>query len=181
MNQLLSDTLEKDGDYYFHVALKILGNREDAEDAVQDAFLAALNDFDRFESKSSIRTWLTSILKHKCIDRLRAQCSKRRYVVSEDLSDMFLEDGHWKPHLVPSRSWGSNPEDSVEHRRIIKFVNDCLSLLNAHQRLVLLLTEVEGISREEVCNKVSLPPTNVAVALFRARAVLRKCVDEKVR
>jgi RNA polymerase sigma-70 factor (ECF subfamily) len=181
MKQLLSETLENDGDYYFRVALKILGSREEAEDAVQDTFLAALKNKAAFESKSSVKTWLTSILKHKCIDRLRTHCSKRKYVVSDDFSDLFLEDGHWKPHLVPSNSWGSDPEGDTERRKILRFVNDCMSLLHAQQRLLLLLTEVEGISREEVCNQTSLSPTNVAVILFRARTALRKCVDKKIK
>ena len=181
MKHLLSETLDNDGDYYFRVALKMLGSREEAEDAVQDTFLAALNNTAAFESKSSIKTWLTSILKHKCIDRLRAHCSKRKYVASEDLSDLFLEDGHWQPHLVPSKNWGSDPEGDVERRKILRFVNDCMSLMHAQHRLLLLLTEVEGISREEVCNKTSLTPTNVAVILFRARTALRKCVDQKIK
>jgi DNA-directed RNA polymerase specialized sigma24 family protein len=53
--------------------------------------------------------------------------------------------------------------------------------MNAHQRLLLLLTEVEGFSREEVCNKTALSPTNIAVILFRGRTALRKCVDQKIK
>lgn len=181
MKQLLSETLETHGDYYFRVALRILGSREEAEDAVQDTFLAALNNTAAFESKSSLRTWLTSILKHKCVDRLRAHCSKRKYVASGDFSDLFEEDGHWKSDFIPSKSWGSDPEGDAERRKILRFVSDCMAMLHAQQRLLLLLTEVEGISRDEVCNKTSLSPTNVAVILFRARAALRRCVDQKIK
>ncbi len=87
MKKLLSETLDIDGDYYFRFALRMLGNREEAEDAVQDTFMAALTNLEAFKSKASIKTWLPSILKHKCIDRLRAHCSKRKYVVSGGINE----------------------------------------------------------------------------------------------
>jgi RNA polymerase sigma-70 factor, ECF subfamily len=103
------DWLNEHGDYLYRYALARLRDPHMAEDVVQETLLAAMQS-SGFTGKSSVRTWLTGILKHKIIDLFRRQQRETpldgQYEISDDPSDMgefFLDDGHW---LEPPKTWG---------------------------------------------------------------------------
>ena len=99
--------IEQQRGYLLRYASLQLRDAGAAEDAVQDTLIAALEGLDRFSGKSSLRTWLTGILKHKIIDHMRRQSREQPLVVgdsegnadtseAEAVDALFLQDGHWR-------------------------------------------------------------------------------------
>ncbi len=99
-----------------------------AEDAVQDTLMAALQGWDRFGGKSSVKTWLTGILKHKIVDHIRCQSREQPLVSgdsdqseSEAVDALFLENGHWRQ---PPSAW-SDPEKALENKAFMSVFEEC--------------------------------------------------------
>jgi len=169
------------GDYLFRYALRHFNDRQAAEELVQETFLAALQAIDRFEGKSTLRTWLTGILKHKIIDRIRK-------IPRDPLADLrnpelqdsypFEELGQWKNEEA-QKPWNVSPEKIAEQKEFMSVLEKCLSRLPDRMRNIFLLREVDGFNRKEICEQLELTSSNVGVLLHRARLALRECLQKK--
>lgn len=170
--------LDAHGDYLFSYALLRVKDTHVAEDLVQETLLAAVTARNTFSNQSTVRTWLTGILKHKLIDHFRRQ---GREIVIADLIDQddgdhldhfFEANGRWidKPESFP------DPESVFQQKQFWKVFQDCLSGLKPRQAEVFLAKEIHGMSNEEICKHFSLNPTNVWVLMHRARLSLHKCL-----
>jgi len=145
----------------------------DAEDLVQDVFLAFLLSLDRFEGRAQVGTWLFGILHRKSLER-------RRAVVREELSDpidqlfesQFDTSGHW--HLAADA-----PEHLIHAEQAGSAIAGCLEALPDQQREVFHLRQVEELPAEAVSKITGLSVTHIGVLLHRARVRLRACLDEK--
>lgn len=136
-------------------AMRRLRDRDRAEDAVQDALVAALEGIQRFGGGSSLRTWLTSILKHKIVDALRGSAKE------EPLDyDALMSDDH-------------DPEKRFAQRRLIDAVDARLKQLPACAARAFVLREVMGMETAEVCIELSISPSNCWVMSHRVRMRLR--------
>jgi RNA polymerase sigma-70 factor (ECF subfamily) len=168
------------GDYLFRYALLRLGDRAHAEEAVQDALTAALDARDRFSGRSSERTWLTAILKHKVIDRIGRLCREREAVVPSPgdgvPSDYFDAYGHWKREPA---AWGGDPERLLERKELHQAIERCISGLPERHRQAFVLREVDGLSSAEICKAMGISRTNLWVMLHRARLQLRECLEDQ--
>lgn len=152
-------------------ALAIGLARADAEEVVQETFVAFLSGLDRFEGRSSLRTYLFGILYHKA-SNLRAKA--RREEGTEDIeavvSARFNESGMWsRPPL--------GPEAVALDAETRSWVEKCAEGLPDAQRAAFFLKEVEGETPEAVCNVLGVNPTNLRVMLHRARLKLRECLE----
>jgi len=136
-----------------------LRDREQAEDAVQDALLAALEGMERFSGASSLRTWVGGILKHKIVDRLRASGREQP-----------LDDGGL---VLPA----SDPEEGFARHRFLETVQRSLRRLPANAARVFVLREVLGLDTDEVCEQLAISASNCWVTLHRARRRLQACPD----
>lgn len=122
--------VEEHGDYLFRYALSRLRQREAAEDAVQETFLAALHARQRFAGASTVRTWLTGILKRKMVDHLRRQ-SREQPIGDFDpegewTDRLFDERGHWK---IKPEGWAGDPSLPLEKREFWTVLSRCLGKL----------------------------------------------------
>jgi RNA polymerase sigma-70 factor (ECF subfamily) len=156
-----------------------------AEDAVQEAMLAALTGSHRFESRSSYKTWLIAILRNKIIDTIRAQ---RREVSASSLADdeagddllsesLFDQRGHWQPEAKPGR-W-ADPEASFEQQQFWKVFEACLDHLPEKTARVFMMREILGLETGEICKETGISSSNCWVVLHRARSGLRICLETK--
>lgn len=156
-----------------------------AEDAVQEAMLAALTGSHRFESRSSYKTWLIAILRNKIIDTIRAQ---RREVSASSLADdeagddllyesLFDQRGHWQPEAIPGR-W-ADPEASFEQQQFWKVFEACLDHLPEKTARVFMMREILGLETGEICKETGISSSNCWVVLHRARSGLRICLETK--
>ena len=168
--------------YLVRYALAQLRDAQLAEEAVQEALLAALEGIGSFDGRSSLRTWLTSILRFKVIDLQRRAVKERSHVDIEDapavegdeswLDDFFDETGHWR--MAP-QAW-SNPESALEQRRFWEAFERCLAGLSGTAGRVFFRREVLGDDTEAICKDEAITASNCWVILHRARIALRTCL-----
>ncbi len=167
------------GDILYRYALSRVGKPEIAEDLVQEALLAALQNAKSFLGGSSERTWLISILKRKIIDHFRKTGREKPLSGSEEArlsyedGGYFDETGHWKN----IQEWGSLPSDILEDKEFWRVLSGCLDKLPLRMRQVFLLSEQDGLKGKEVCKVLGLSPSNLWVLLHRAKNGLRQCLE----
>lgn len=166
------------GDALFHFALARVNKREVAEDLVQETFLAAVQSQERFKGQSSEKTWLFGILKHKVIDHYRKNKStiyaQDRWHDPDNLDGFFNEKGGWQ---VRPQHWSANPGKSQEVKEAFDHFYRCLSDLPQKTADVFVFREIEGLRTDEICKRLDITSTNCWVILYRARMLLRKCLE----
>ncbi|HTW71308.1 MAG TPA: sigma-70 family RNA polymerase sigma factor [Acetobacteraceae bacterium] len=169
------------------VAAGVIGSHAQAEEVVQDAWLAVHAGIGRFEGRSSLITWLFSIV----LNRARTRASREARLVG--LPDMgeggepgeravplsaFQPDGHW---VEAPRLWDEvSPERIVGGRQLWDHVQEAIERLPAAQRAVLILRDIEERAAEEACALLSISAENQRVLLHRARGRIRATVDSLV-
>jgi RNA polymerase sigma-70 factor, ECF subfamily len=151
-----------------------------AEDVVGETWLGVVKGIDRFEGRSSLKTWIFRILTN--IAKTRGQRESRSLPFSslDDAdgtfepaveSGRFTPVGHWAD---PPRAW---PEERLISRETLEVIEDAIESLPPAQRAVISLRDVEGWDAEEVRNALELSETNQRVLLHRARAKVRRALD----
>jgi RNA polymerase sigma-70 factor (ECF subfamily) len=169
--------------YLMRYALLQLRDPTAAEDVVQETLLAAVEGAHRFSGRSTIKTWLTGILKHKIIDHVRRQSREQPLIQGEDderseadvVDALFKADGHWQ--TFPS-SW-ADPDKAFENSRFWEIFEMCAKLMPAKTARVFMMREVMELSTEEICKELEITATNCWVMLHRARLSLRECLETK--
>jgi len=157
-------------------ARRMLGNEEDARDAVQEAFLSAFRGLDRFEGEARLSTWLHRIVLNASLMRLRQQ-RRRPEVPIDDLLPRFLEDGH---AADPAQEW-KLPLDVLARHETREIVRRSIERLPDAYRSVLLLRDVEELDTEETARLLGLSGSAVKTRLHRARQALRGLLDPHLR
>lgn len=153
------------------VAYAILGSRQ-ADEAVQDAWLAVVRGLPGFQRRSSLKTWLLTITANAAKTRYK---QNRREVLLDDLpsphgtvgDERFAGDGHW---LVAPSAWHEDsPEALLSQDELRECLEHTLLNLSQLQSSVLVLRERQGLELEEICNLLGISLSNVRVLLHRAR------------
>lgn len=166
------------GNYLFHFALGRLRNSTDAENAVQETFLAALKARENFAGKSSERTWLIGILKHKIIDLMRKNYREKPVTdirKEEEIIDQFFDRvNHLNKQPV---LWQFDPRKLLEKREFWKVFHKCLGKLPQITQDSFTLREIDKIDSKEVCEILNITTSNLWIRLYRARLQLRQCLE----
>jgi RNA polymerase sigma-70 factor (ECF subfamily) len=171
--------LEAELPYLQRYALAQLRDRDAANEVVQETVLAALESGDSFSGKSSLRTWLTSILRFKLIDRLRRKGKEVLFESLEEETDdsdfdgLFSKDGHWQDKI---KAW-SGPEESLMSRQFWEVFERCSEVMPRRTAMAFVMREVMGLEIAEICNNLDITATNCSVLLYRARMSLRECFE----
>ena len=170
------------------VAMIHVGNRDVAEEVAQDAWVGVLAQLDRFEGRSSLRTWVLRIVANRA--RTRA-VRERRTLPFSSLDgaeepgrpavepERFLPAGHrWAGHWAsPPRSWGDVPEERLLSAETRAEVGRAVELLPPAQRAVITLRDVEGMTAAETCKLLELTEGNQRILLHRARSRVRRALE----
>lgn len=166
------------GDHLYAYALFRTGDRQIAEDLVQDTFLAGLAGLEGFQGRATVKTWLTGILKNKIRDHYRRQTRNRIHPKPvEDLSldEIFDARGKWK--LKPS-PWSRDPHKDVEAKELMDFIRRCIASLAEKLADIFVLREIDGWNSAEICKVFGITPSNLWVRLHRARVQMRDCLTK---
>ncbi len=160
-----------------------------AEEVVQDTWLAVLQSIDRFEGRSSLKTWIFVILTNIAKTRGRRE---NRYVsfISEGPdtrgeANSILEPNGFprdenlgNPGMSQPTIWDNKtPERLLESKEIQAQIEKAIQTLPSHQRQVIILRDIEGIDSEEICQILNITSTNQRVLLHRARSKVRRALN----
>jgi len=173
--------LETHRRYLLRVAELQLRDPDLAEDVVQDTVLAALGATASFTGKSSVKTWLTGILKHKIVDAIRQKQRQPIFQASfdeecdlDEFDPMFKDNGAWE---APPADWG-DPENALSQRQFFDVMEFCLEKLPPNTARVFMMREVMELEGDEICKELTITSTNLWVILYRARMALRQCLEQ---
>ena len=173
--------LDEYGYYLYRFALARVNRPQIAEDLVQETLLSALKGQKEFKQRSSVRTWLTSILRNKIIDyyRKNANRSEQSWTGNddEDSDPAFDDHGRWIPERAP-QDWGEQPEKLFGQQEFLRVLKACLKLLAGLSARVFTLREIDGWESEMICRELAITPSNLWVLLHRARKSLRGCLEK---
>jgi RNA polymerase sigma-70 factor (ECF subfamily) len=159
----------------FQTALRVLGNAEDAEDALQDGLLSAYRNLKRFEGRSQFSTWLTRIVINAALMRRRS--AKARPAVS-------LDEPPREDELPASERFASsalNPEQVFAGTELREIINSNLAELSPLLRTAFVLREVEGYSTGEAAKKLGVTENTLKARLWRARHQLSDRLGRRLR
>jgi RNA polymerase sigma-70 factor, ECF subfamily len=159
----------------FRAAWSILKNREDAEEAVQAAYLSAFAGVDGFEGRSALSTWLTRIVVNEALSRRRAQQRRRNHLKQEGVA--VLDD--YREALMRG-SDGELPDAAVAREQLRRLLEHAVAELPDQFRAVFVLREIEGMSSEDTAEALGLPVATVKTRLFRGRRRLQRMLAPEV-
>ncbi len=166
-------TVRQYGGRMLTVARQLLGNADDAQDAVQDAFVTALRSLANFEGRSSLATWLHRIVVNAALMKLRSRRRRHEQPIEEFLPT-YLEDGH---QARPASRWGEAAAASLEQDETRQLVRQCIDRLPETHRTILLLRDIQELDTETVAGLLEISSDAVKVRLHRARQALRTLLD----
>ena len=172
------------------LAMVYVDDRSVAEEVVQETWMGVLRGLDRFEGRSSLKTWVFRILTNRA--KTRGQREGRTVPFSAlgaelDPSEPALEPerflpadhpkwpGHW---ASPLKSWGDDPEARLLSGETLGYIQVAVDTLPPSQRTVILLRDVEGWAYDEVCSLLGISESNQRVLLHRARSKVRRALEQ---
>jgi RNA polymerase sigma-70 factor (ECF subfamily) len=186
--QLLVDRLRKDDETAYEeivrrfsprmlsVARRLLTQEQDAQDAVQDAFLSAFKALHNFQGDAKLATWLHRIVVNAALMKLRSKRRKPEAAI-EDLLPKYHEDGHRRGN----GDWRVTHDTAVQTAEIKEQVLHAIDQLPDLYREILLLRDIEELSTEETAQQLEITEGAVKTRLHRARMALRESLDPFMR
>jgi len=173
------EVLAEQRPYLLKVARMELRDEHQAEDCVSDVLTQAYEHRAKFRGDSSLRTWLISILKNRIIDLLRKQWREQPIEESpsgeQEFDNLFDETGHYAQ--MPSAV--RDPAELCQEDGFLSAVQRCVDLLPRRIGQVFVLREVLGTETKELCKELGMTTSNVWVQLYRARMMLRTCLEKR--
>jgi RNA polymerase sigma-70 factor (ECF subfamily) len=170
------------GNYLFRYAMMRLRNKDLAENMVQETFLAALKGKKSFSGRSSERTWMVGILKHKIIDHYRKDFRERPVTDLQTLQadeeqtvDQFY-DAVENPRKYP-KDWMPDQEAVLNSKEFWSVLHGCMGKLPKTTSAAFAMRELDDMDTPEICKELGISSTNLWVMLHRARLQLRECLE----
>lgn len=163
--QAFVEVVEQYSDLAYNVALRMLHNPADAEDAVQEAFISAYKAFPKFRGQSKASTWLYRIVVNACLMKIRKDKSRSKYLADTGFEDLVVPD------------WRNDPEDAAVNGELRETIQIGLDQLSPELRAAIVLRDVQGLSTEEAAEAVGLSPAAFKSRLHRGRGLLRQHIS----
>ena len=153
----------------YTLAYRIMGEAHSAADVTQEAFILAYRRLSTYRG-GSFRSWLLRITANQCYDELR-RLRRKPAVAIEDMPNADNEDG---PALADE---SATPEEIMQQRELQQAIQQCISSLSPDQRIVLVMTDIEGFSYQEIADQLGANLGTIKSRLSRARAGVRDCLQ----
>ncbi|MGG4147424.1 RNA polymerase sigma factor SigW [Paenibacillus algorifonticola] len=160
-------------DKLFHMAYRMLSNRQEAEDVVQEAFMRVYRNLERYDETLKFSTWIYRIATNLCIDKLR----KRKPVYSLDAESTDHEglDGY---SMIPSDN--RTPESETLLSETQQIIHQAIASLPPKYKTVMMLRYIEDLSLQEISEVMDIPVTTIKTRVHRGREFLRKKLEYKL-
>lgn len=154
-------------DLIFSLALKMVKNREEAEEVAQDTFIKIFNSLEKFKGDSKFSTWIYKVAYNTCLDRIKKNKKDEGNILIDDFSE----------HLVKTVENALSKMMDEERK---KSIQDCLNLLPSDEGFLLTLFYFEDQNLEEIAKIMDITSNNVKVKLFRSRQKLASILKQKL-
>lgn len=155
----------------FGLALRLTGNRQDAEEVLQDVFLAVFQNIGGFRGDSKLSSWIYRIAANAALMKLRRRPKVKEIPLEEELGPAMTDEGMI---AEPVADWSPLPNDELERKELGRRIAQAMQLLPADYRTVVVLRDVEGLSAQEACEVLRLSEAALKSRLHRGRLFLRK-------
>ncbi len=155
----------------YNIALRMLRNPADAEDAVQEAFISAHRAFPKFKGHSKVSTWLYRIVVNACLMKIRKEQVRSKYLTLTGYDDSVVHD--WQDAASPN-----DPERAALNSELRDVLDKGLGRLSPEMRAAVVLRDVQGFSSEEAAATLDLTVPSLKARLHRGRVLLRKYLEE---
>ena len=159
------EIVERYSDSAYQIALRMLRNAADAEDAVQEAFISAYRAFAHFKGQSKVTTWLHRIVVNACLMKIRKEKSRAKYLTETGYDDAVVHD------------WRNDPEKAAMNAELRDVLQSGLGRLCPELRAVIVLRDVQGLSCQEAAEALDITVASLKSRLHRARVLLRKYLE----
>ena len=167
--QALAQLVKNNEQTVYNFSFKVCRDRDKAEHIMQETFFSMIKSLHQFDGNSKLSTWLYRIVSNHCL--MLARKDKTRTFVSIDNDDDLYEDRY-------TADWSSIPNQNIENDELKRILDESINKLSPEYRIVFLLRDVEGLSTEETAEMTELSVPAVKSRLHRARAFLRKELNE---
>jgi RNA polymerase sigma-70 factor, ECF subfamily len=154
-------------DLVYTLSMRMMKNREEAEEVAQDTFIKTYSSLNKFKGDSKFSTWIYRVAYNTCLDRLKKN-KRQQYTVAID---------EYTEHQVKTLD---NALDQIEAKEKEQAIQNCLELLPSEDSFLLTLYYFEELSLDEISKIVGLKPNNVKVKIFRSRKKLATILKEKL-
>ncbi|MWC27187.1 RNA polymerase sigma factor SigW [Paenibacillus sp. MMS18-CY102] len=171
--QAFAEIVDMYQDKLYHMAYRMLYNRQEAEDVVQDAFLRVYRNLERYDESLKFSTWIYRIATNLCIDRLRRR--KPTYSLDAESADHEGLDGY---SMVPSDN--RTPESETMLSETQRIIHQAIETLPAKYKSVMVLRYLQEMSLQEIGDVLDMPVTTIKTRVHRGREFLRKRLEHKL-
>ncbi len=154
-------------------ARRILSNEEDAQDAVQEAFLSAFRKIDTFQGQAKLGTWLHRIGINAALMKLRS-LRRRSEREIDDRLPQFMDGGHF---VAMPRRWSEGADAPAVRAEVRAAVREGIESLPENYRIALLLRDIEGLENAELAEHLGVSVNAAKIRVHRARLALREVLD----
>ena len=171
--------VENYADYLYGFAFSRINDEEQTKDLVQETLLAALESIEKFEGRSSEKTWLTSILKYKIYDIYREKTASVRSVTLHEANPGYFDqaDGEWRMEYRP-KEFSIKDENVVESKEFYRILKLCLNKLPASWMTAFKMKFIEEEETKDICKELNITSSNYWVMIHRSKINLRACLQK---
>ncbi len=171
-SQLLSMWVDDHADALYRFAMTRVNDKHTVEDLLQETYLAALKSSESFRRESSTRTWLIAILRLKIIDYYR----RAEKEIATETNTLAAE--RMPARCERLKAWNCEASQTIENHEFWDVFRACVEQLPATLSRAFSLRELDGLQPTQVCELLQISNKNLAVRVFRARSLLRDCLDK---
>gem|GEM_PF-125851 len=171
--EALSMIFERHKEGVFNFAQRMVSNRADAEDVLSDAFMRVCDPQHRFKADASFKTWLYTIVRNACIDRIRG---KKKWG-----SLWFMKSGSDEAQQMDMPSEDETPSQSMQRKETAQYIKEAIAKLPVEQREAVILREYNDLSYDEIAHILGCSLSNVKIIIYRARVQLKNDIPAFIR
>ena len=170
LEEQFSEIVEAYSNMAYNIALRMLRNTADAEDAVQEAFISAYRAFPKFKGQSKVSTWLYRIVVNACLMKIRKEQVRSKYLTNTGYDDSLVPN--WRDADSPNE-----PERAALNSELRDVLDKGLGRLSPELRAAVVLRDVQGFTTEEAATTLDLTVSALKARLHRGRVLLRKYLE----
>ena len=170
LEKQFSEMVEEYSSMAYNIALRMLRNTADAEDAVQEAFISAYRAFPKFKGQSKVSTWLYRIVVNACLMKIRKEQTRSKYLTNTGFDDSVVPN--WRDADSPNE-----PERAALNSELGDVLDVGMSQLSPELRAAVVLRDVQGFTTEEAATTLDLTVSALKARLHRGRVLLRKHLE----